>query len=327
MEKIKKNLFSIILISLCLIALILGTFFDLQISSKISVLQMGEYYSKHIPLVLTEIFGEIVLYVLLSFSFIIIYLSNGESIVANKIGRLIIKISSAFLCYAFNVFATYKVSANLFDHYYFSFVSNTLLMTLYYFLAGVVFFGFYYLICVKIDKKIIKCLAIWSLIVVFTAGLSQGIVHGVKPIFARVRFRTLNYFNDFSFYNKWFRLNNLTAKQKVFIKQVIGSDGYKSFPSGHTACASIMFSICSLKNFFKRFSFVKWKILLNSIAVFYSLFIAYSRIAIGAHYLTDVVVALLITYLSFLLFNYIVCKYFTKNLNSNLVLKEVELTE
>lgn len=95
-------------------------------------------------------------------------------------------------------------------------------------------------------------------------------VQPLKMFFGRIRFRDLNaFYSDFS---AWYIPNGIT--------------GHESFPSGHSAMGFILISFFVLfrnKNTFLRYS-VYLFILLWAFAV------ASSRVLIGAHFLSDVVV-------------------------------------
>ena len=67
-------------------------------------------------------------------------------------------------------------------------------------------------------------------------------------------------------------------------------DTCKSFPSGHTYCAAITFALICLPDLFESFK-KRWvKAICWTVPAAYTLTVAISRIVVGAHYLSDVLV-------------------------------------
>jgi len=91
-----------------------------------------------------------------------------------------------------------------------------------------------------------------------------------------------------------FIIKNLVQRCRPFTcnSEIIklGSGGSYSFPSGHTTDAFLLFFIVVYS--------VKKNNLLKSICFVWALFIAYSRMYLGVHYITDLFAAICIAYLS-----------------------------
>lgn len=66
--------------------------------------------------------------------------------------------------------------------------------------------------------------------------------------------------------------------------------GY-SFPSGHTMAATVVFGTLALFLFTRKKNF-QWRALVITLAVLVILMVGFSRIYLGAHYLTDVMAAM-----------------------------------
>ena len=74
-------------------------------------------------------------------------------------------------------------------------------------------------------------------------------------------------------------------------------DAHKSFPSGHTAQAGMVLLLASMSPIL-RFRFKRCNYVLFGIGLIYTLLVAYSRVRYGAHFLSDVSVGLFIAVLS-----------------------------
>ena len=101
-------------------------------------------------------------------------------------------------------------------------------------------------------------------------------VHIMKGIWGRVRFRDMN--GSYELYTPWFII-------------VRGSSG-TSFPSGHTASAAMTALLIFVLPVSSRWT----RNLLALASVLYTLAVAYSRVIVGAHFFTDTLFALGITY-------------------------------
>jgi len=161
----------------------------------------------------------------------------------------------------------------------------------------------------------------FSIAVLLTIALSQGVVQGVKSIVGRQRYRTMRVLefyglNSLVDYSEWFVIHGKRSVSAEMLALGIAKDGYKSFPSGHTCSWAILFTLTVLPDFLnldekKR---IKIKGLLIVFTVLAVLLMAYTRVLVGAHFATDTLFAGGWTYLSTILGTYI-SKKFTKGLN------------
>lgn len=112
-----------------------------------------------------------------------------------------------------------------------------------------------------------------------TCCLATAVVFTIKTFVGRVRFEDLN--SDFSNFTRWYVVNGIT--------------GNYSFPSGHVCSAS---TILCLNNLPKCFSFnKKQKIILYIFTSLHILITAFTRVVLGRHYASDVLMAFGIVYL------------------------------
>lgn len=322
--KKSKLIFPVIIYSVLTILLIIGNFFDLQINNAICKLKPGEYLSTNFALILSEIFGETIVYGLISFCALAIYITEGNAFTTNIYAKKFIKIFSIIVQFGINVFCAYKVVGYTAEHYNFTDKLVGALPIICYVLSGLAFSLIWYLIVSFFSKDLLIELSKWALIVLLTVIISQIFIQTGKIIFKRVRFRTMNYFDDFSLYSKWFVINRINIDKLESINSLLSIDAYKSFPSGHTGCASAMITLIAIPDFCIKLQTNKTKIILSIISVSYTFLIGFSRIIIGAHFLSDVIVAIIITYSSFYLSRYLISSRFNKLLINNTKNAEVE---
>lgn len=109
--------------------------------------------------------------------------------------------------------------------------------------------------------------------------LGPALVFAIKTFVGRVRFEDLN--ASYSNFTRWYVVNGIT--------------GNHSFPSGHTCSAA---TIICLNNLTKSFNFSKkQKALLYTITSTHVILTGISRVVLGRHYVTDILVGFAIVYL------------------------------
>ena len=141
---------------------------------------------------------------------------------------------------------------------------------------------------------------LWLLMVVGAFFIGLSLILGttvVKNIFHRPRYRIAVYNEYCYFYPWWERCSDYRSIMNMYD---LSKEEFKSFPSGHT-------SVCALSMFFViMYPFVTGKELKHQLIYFYAglaytLFVAFTRILVGAHYLSDVgmggLISLVCTYL------------------------------
>ena len=136
--------------------------------------------------------------------------------------------------------------------------------------AFVLFFGQF----VKFDDKTTKALIILSFAGIIVMLGEVMIIESVKIIWGRVRFRDLLAAGSYDAFTSWHRPN--------------GANGHKSFPSGHTSGAGMSYLLMLLPYLSEKLR--KRKTLLFAAAFIYTGIVAFTRLVMGAHYLSDVTV-------------------------------------
>lgn len=310
MDFVKKNLKYLIIFGVLIILLILGSFFDLQISKLLADLEPNQYYSKNIFAVFFEIFGEMPIYIVPSIALGCLYSSIRTTQKISKKLKIIAYVLIVVALLGLNYYGSHKLLKYLSIHI--CAINNKSFLEV---LFGIWFSALWVYLSSKIKSKNLKAVVICSLIVVLTAIFSQVIVQLVKPLFGRARYRLMNITGDFSEFSNWYQIN---IGKKVSLEQLqLGAeaDGYKSFPSGHTAGAGVVFALMAIPVFFN----VKpsTKIIINLCTLLFVAIVAFSRIVMGAHYLTDVTMGAIITMASYLLALFIVTKLTQKYDNKN----------
>ena len=140
----------------------------------------------------------------------------------------------------------------------------------------VLFFGQF----IKADENLKKPLIILALTGLAVMAVQTGIIEGVKIIWGRVRFRDLLAAGSYDAFTSWLHPN--------------GINGNKSFPSGHTASAGMCYNLLLLPYINKKCR--EKKTLLFILAFVLTLTVAYTRLVMGAHYLSDVAMGNLVSF-------------------------------
>ena len=125
-------------------------------------------------------------------------------------------------------------------------------------------------------------IAFISIIVILCIAL-LGIITGLKGIMHRPRYRLVSV-SEVPFHNWW----QPCKDYKEWIEKLgTSSDNFKSYPSGHTAEASILLATTTfLPLADERFKKYQWPLFAASCALI--VIVAFARILAAAHYLSDV---------------------------------------
>ena len=151
----------------------------------------------------------------------------------------------------------------------------------------------------NLTDESVKKLLRFTYAVLVAIAVSSLTVEFLKRPFGRSRFRAMNYAHDFSYYSRWYVLNGQPDKE--WMREYFSStDACKSFPSGHTQAASLSFCVVMLKDALGINS-KKIKALLWCAPVVCTGTVALSRIMVGAHFFSDVLVGGTIGFLTVML--------------------------
>ena len=133
-------------------------------------------------------------------------------------------------------------------------------------------------------KKLLK----FSLVTLGSIVAAVLIVQALKVPFGRMRYRAMNVLGNTSGYTRWYVPNGQPDKE--WMRAVFGtSDAYKSFPSGHTRAAAGTFYLVTLADAVGVKS-KKKRALLWALGIGFTAAVAVSRIMVGAHFFSDVLI-------------------------------------
>lgn len=260
---LNKKLFNVSLlyylpfIGLCLIGIIVGTFCDLNISS--AIVNQNSAFGRFI-----ESFGMVVAYFLINASGVIVFkfLLNSKNkwlFVLANVYLILTYIASAY--YIHNGFVNSKEVNVTYGFAYSKVISYVIAFIISSIYTAISFF---------LIKKVDKDLLIIALIFVIALILQVLIINLLKKLNCRPRYRNMLGAD----YLPWYSFHPFSQS----------SDLYKSWPSGHTATATISLLFPLL---FINHSKIK-PFIIMIISYSYILLIAFYRVYYGAHFLSDV---------------------------------------
>jgi len=155
-------------------------------------------------------------------------------------------------------------------------------------LIGAAMFWFVYQYC---DTSSPRRLRRTALFILFTVLVTTAVVVVVKIPWGRPRYRSIVAINDLK-YQPWYVIGK---SARDMFEGVLDHDEFKSFPSGHTASATYILTLITLKNVIPM---LKGQERALTIAGFvWIVLTGIARIVSGAHFLTDVTFGFLITFL------------------------------
>lgn len=146
--------------------------------------------------------------------------------------------------------------------------------------------------------------------ILLTAFCSMLVVESIKPIWGRVRFRSMQ--DNLNLFTSWYQINGDKYLSAVSLKEEI-----KSFPSGHSQWAGTTLSLSFLTLVDPRLKDKENLFFLGTLL--YAVVVVISRMMQGAHFLTDVTVGFSAAFLFFLLFHHLL----QKKLRENYLLKYI----
>lgn len=317
MKSNKKTYIYLINVIIFFIFLLLSIFFDFEISKNFALLAPNQYYSSNIFPIIIEVFGESVMFLLLGFAFSVFF-ALCQLKIKNK--------WQYFLCAI--LFIIIFFINFLMVHRVFRFLANyldftKLIMFVLLFLLGVIWSLAEIKIVQKIKPEILNVLLWFSVFVVLVIIATCLAVQLIKSeIFTRIRFRALNAINDYSFFTKWWRLENKSLQLPIGSFD-LPADAFRSFPSGHAAAGATLFCFYALCFFIKKELSPKLMFCLYFFPPFFTFVIGLGRILAGAHYLSDVLAGVFLVWI-IILINFFVVKYLMNYINKKTLKKHAK---
>ena len=165
------------------------------------------------------------------------------------------------------------------------------------FMCAAAYLGYY--VSKKSDNELLLFIFIVLLIAIFMS-LVPGVTL-IKAIFHRPRYRTLSdpLFPEITFHHWWERCTNYKDLMNMYD---VTSEEFKSFPSGHAAATLLTTMMAAFIPMFdkkaekKHYFFFYGGILLTAL-------VAFARMLVGAHFLSDVSMGALLTSIFILIAN------------------------
>ena len=290
----KKRFHLLIIAGILLIGFVLGSFFDLQIDQAL--------WSENNPFgLIMAAFGVYPCYAGLAFI--------GGGLLETTLQRKELHIAGRIFCFFLSgvayVMAIYLCgkewpSVNGYN------VPNIAWLS--YLISAIVFGGVYFLafmVCRKGDQKQMWRVLICMVVIFTVALLPAGFV--IKLIIHRPRFRYLVRTGAVSFHNWWENCADYkniieTYKDTGIEGFPITKEDFKSFPSGHSGTGMIMAMFLPYFSFFFPKLKGKETILFYGGAAF-GFLMMFSRMVVGAHFLTDTCMGSLIVIVVFYVVN------------------------
>lgn len=137
-------------------------------------------------------------------------------------------------------------------------------------------------LCNCADRSVIIRVAVTVLLVIFADII---LVNVIKVPWGRARMRLVAV-DERACFMPWWQLGS--GLKETLIAAGVSAEEFKSFPSGHTANASVLMLLSFIPMIQPRLA--KKQTLLFGIGLAWTTLVALSRIVMGAHYLTDTTV-------------------------------------
>jgi membrane-associated phospholipid phosphatase len=265
--------------------ILIGSFYDLDIAKTCYI---GQYPSDNIFGIVFSYIGIIPTFVGWSFlGTVILFLSKNVSQRRHKILIMIIAIFQYVLSFFFFCNNIMFTNHNILKvHWLIAYGVGIIVLLL------SVYGG--YLFAKKSNNPNLLNEALFiSLISILTMFVAMI----VKEVMARPRYIFVLETNDYNFFINWWESGH---SLKNSVSSSVISENFKSFPSGHSAYSMFAIFIFPFLIKFNKTS-QKHEFILFICGIIWWGLTSYSRITVGAHYLTDVCFGGLITLISYLI--------------------------
>ncbi len=151
----------------------------------------------------------------------------------------------------------------------------------------------------KRSRDTLKRCAVFLILASIVAVAASGVlINVIKFLWGRPRYREMIADGDtvFAAFTPWYHPNGFTLH------------GHHSFPSGHTCSAAILLTLCAIGEVFEQRE--SNRRIVAFMVGFYILVMAYSRVVLGAHFLSDVTGGFTVGFLTYAIVRYL---YFDKS--------------
>ena len=283
----KRINFSIFMVSAILIALtIFGSVFDLEIANAIYI---GQTPSENLFGIIVSYIGIIPTFVGWSFLGASILCLSKKQVENLTKRRWLTVLAILLFVISFFYFCTtlYVSNLNAFKvHFAVAYPLGSAIL----FVAA--YFG-YKLSQKSEDSELLKK----TLFLVAISLVTLLIISATKELMCRPRFRFVLAADNIEYFKNWWQSGR---EIKTSLGMGIESDEFASLPSGHSAYSMFaIFMFPALSEYIREIK--KFKIYLFGLGFAWWVITALSRLTLGAHYLTDVTIAGLVTILAYIM--------------------------
>ena len=283
----KRINFSIFMVSAILIALtIFGSVFDLEIANAIYI---GQTPSENLFGIIVSYIGIIPTFVGWSFLGACILCLSKKQVENPAKRRWLTVLAILLFVISFFYFCTtlYVSNLNAFKvHFAVAYPLGSAIL----FVAA--YFG-YKLSQKSEDSELLKK----TLFLVAISLVTLLIISATKELMCRPRFRFVLAADNIEYFKNWWQSGR---EIKTSLGMGIESDEFASLPSGHSAYSMFaIFMFPALSEYIREIK--KFKIYLFGLGFAWWVITALSRLTLGAHYLTDVTIAGLVTILAYIM--------------------------
>lgn len=265
--------------------LIVASFYDLQIN--IALGNADSVYGQFFRL-----FGELVSWALIPFcAGILMRMANRKT----KAGIVLTVVWAAGLIVGWYLTMNYVLKQFTGKSYIEGIYASPYdAITLYSVVFALIFSGLHAWAAFRMKEETARKLIFFAVAMIIALALSQLVCEVMKKIWTRQRFRNLDIGNGGTSsdgFSPWYKpgLGKNKAAATYYVEDTAGmpkSDAYKSFPSGHSASAALMFGLVMLPELFDKLK--KYKIAFWIAPALFTVAVMISRIVNRAHYLSDV---------------------------------------
>ena len=302
MTKRTKTVVSVLLFVLVFGGLLLtATFCDLQISKILTadILAEHNYYTNDPFGTLFEILGSGPVYLMISFAAQILFWHVMRKFTkrgGKELLELLLLVISTVSYYAFAKQSTeyflQHVNAEPMQEETFVMLIELSLALMGTIIATIAVRNY--------KEESIEKLVMFAFAVLCVAAVANILVGVVKGPVGRMRFRAMNTIGDFSKFTPWYVVNGAMEDEELM--RLFGTtDACRSFPSGHTCAAGMSYCLVMLIPALNIEN--KWKkAALWILPIVFTGTVAVSRIMVGAHFMSDVLMGGTISFLSMIIF-------------------------
>lgn len=150
------------------------------------------------------------------------------------------------------------------------------------------------------DRGTVIRVAVVFILVVF---LEMILVNVIKIPWGRARMRLVAA-DSRAYFMPWWQPGS--ELKDALVAAGVKAEEFKSFPSGHSANASCLMLLCLLPNICPKLE--KKRTMLLFIGFGWACLVAFSRIVMGAHYLTDTVIGIAVGYVALIAVAFLLMK-------------------